>query len=148
MKISDFLGAADVAVDLKASGKQQLLRELAQKAAGALHLAADPIAAELVKRESLGSTGLGGGVAIPHARFADLKAPHAVLVRLRRAIDFEAIDGQPVDIVFLLLLPSDKAGEQLNALASVARRLRNADVLRSLRGAADAAAMYSVMCGE
>jgi nitrogen PTS system EIIA component len=146
MKISDFLAPSHVQIDLRASDKTQLIRELAQRAAGSAGLSADAITAALAQREALGSTGLGGGVAIPHARFAELKQPFGMLARLRKAIAFDAIDGQPVNIVFLLLLPAEKAGEQLNALATVARKLRDRDEL--LQKARDASALYAVMVAE
>jgi len=148
MKISDFLAPSHVQIDLRASDKAQLMRELAQRAAGPAGLSADTIIAALTQREALGSTGLGGGVAIPHARFAELKQPFGLLARLRKAIAFDAIDGQPVNIVFLLLLPAEKAGEQLNALATVARKLRDSGELQLLQKARDAAALYAVMVAE
>jgi PTS system nitrogen regulatory IIA component len=88
---------------------------------------------------------MGGGVAIPHARFQNLKKPFGLLARLRKGIDFDAIDGQPVDIVFLLLLPADAGNQQLNALASVTRKLRNAETLDALRRAADGKSLYHAM---
>ena len=130
MKISDFLAPSDVQIDVRASDKTQLIRELAQRAGNAVGLGADAIVAALAQREALGSTGLGGGVAIPHARFAELKQPFGMLIRLRKGIGFDAIDGQPVDVIFALLLPAEKAGEQLNALANVARALRDASTIR------------------
>jgi PTS system nitrogen regulatory IIA component len=148
MKISDFLSPSHVQIDLRASDKAHLLRDLAQRAAASAGLAADVISAALSQREALGSTGLGGGVAIPHARFTELKQPFGMLVRLRKAIAFDAIDGQPVNIVFLLLLPAEKAGEQLNALATVARKLRNRGELLVLQKAGDAAALYAAMTAE
>ena len=104
MKISDFLSATDVTADVTASDKHELLAELAQQAGAALDLPPEPILAELLKREELGSTGMGGGVAIPHARFHQVKKPFGMLARLRKPIDFDAVDGNPVDTVFLLLL--------------------------------------------
>jgi nitrogen PTS system EIIA component len=148
MKISDFLAPANVQVDVRAPDKAKLLRDLAQQAASSIGLGADVILAALSQREALGSTGLGGGVAIPHARFAELKQPFGMLVRLRKAIVFEAIDGQPVHIVFLLLLPAEKAGDQLNALATVARKLRDRKQLALLEQAGDASALYAVMTAE
>jgi PTS system nitrogen regulatory IIA component len=145
MKISDFLSPADSLVDFRASDKRQLLRELSQKAASSIGLSAESIASSLSKREGLGSTGLGSGVAIPHARLPDLKRPYGILVRLRKAVEFEAIDGQPVDLVFLLLLPEEKATEQLNVLAMVARGLRNPEVLRGLRSASESTDLYKAM---
>jgi PTS system nitrogen regulatory IIA component len=148
MKISDFLAPSNVQIDVRASDKTQLIRELAQRAAGSAGLAADAIIAALAQREALGSTGLGGGVAIPHARFTELKQPFGMLARLRRGIAFDAIDGQPVNIVFLLLLPAEKTGEQLNALATVARKLRDRSELELLQKARDASALYAVMVAE
>jgi PTS system nitrogen regulatory IIA component len=145
MDIKDFLSPRDALVDVRAGDKTRLLQDLAERAAVALDLPADRIANELRKREDLGSTGTGGGVAIPHARMAELKRPFGMVVRLRQPIDFDAIDGKPVDLVFLLLLPAAAAGEQLNAVAGVARRLRDPMSLRRLRGAADGAELFSMM---
>ncbi|MBV8791078.1 MAG: PTS sugar transporter subunit IIA [Pseudolabrys sp.] len=148
MKISDFLAPSHVQIDLRVSDKAHLIRELAQRAAAPAGLSADTIVAALAQREALGSTGLGGGVAIPHARFAELKQPFGMLTRLRKAIAFDAIDGQPVNVVFLLLLPAEKAGEQLNALATVARKLRDRGQLELLTKARDASAFYERMVAE
>src|SRR5262252_5352104 len=145
MEIKDFLLPTDALIKVRAPDKIRLLQELAARAAVALHVPADRISAELLKREHLGSTGTGGGVAIPHARIPDLKKPFGTLVRLRNAIDFDAIDGKPVDIVFLLRLPTQSKGDQLNALASVARKLRDPESVRRLRCADDAAELYSAM---
>jgi PTS system nitrogen regulatory IIA component len=145
MEIKDFLSPDCVMVDVRAPDKAALLQELARRAGAALDVAAGRISAELLRREELGSTGTGGGVAIPHARIAEVKKPFGMLVRLRQAIKFDAIDDQPVDIVFVLLLPAAPVGEQLTALASVARKLRDPVALRRLRNAADGNALYRVM---
>ena len=148
MQIADFLSPDDTLCDVRAADKDRLLRELTGRAANALRLDAAVLADAIAQRERLGSTGMGDGIAIPHARIADLSKPFGLLARLRRAIDFAAIDGQPVDIVFLLLLPSAAHGEQLTALASVARRLRDAQVTADLRDAADGAALYRAIIAE
>jgi len=148
MKISDFLAPSQVQINLRVSDKAQLIRELGQRAAPATGLSTDTIVAALTQREALGPTGLGGGVAIPHARVAELKQPFGMMVRLRKAIAFDAIDGQPVNIVFLLLLPAEKAGEQLNALATVARKLRDRGQLELFTKARDASALYQRMIAE
>ena len=119
-----------------------LLKELAERAATAHGLSAQAVVNEIEKRDDLGSTGIGGGASIPHARFREVKKPFGFLVRLKRAIDFCAIDGQPVDIVFLLLLPASSQLDQLNALAAVARKLRDREVLRKLRGATSVTELY------
>jgi nitrogen PTS system EIIA component len=141
MEIRDFLSPDDALLKVRAPDKTRLLQDLAARAASALNLDPNLVAVELLKREALGSTGTGEGVAIPHARIPDLTRPFGILVRLKNPIDFDAIDGKPVDIVFQLLLPQSQ-GDQLNALASVARKLRNPEALRRLRNAADAAELY------
>lgn len=142
MKIKDFLSPSNVALDVQAADKASLLKELAARAASALNLPADAVAAEIERRDELGSTGLGGGISIPHARFRQLNRPFGLLARLRQPIEFYAVDGRPVDLVFLLLLPASSQLDQLNALAAVARRLRDADVLRNLREATSSTELY------
>jgi len=145
MQIREFLAAADVLVDLRATDKDALLHELAQLAATAARVDAGVVQSEIDKREQLGSTGMGGGIAIPHARVAGVTKPAGVLARLRKPIDFAAIDGAPVDLVFLLLLPTTSQGEQLTALAAVARKLRDPMTAESLRRAADRDAVYRII---
>jgi PTS system nitrogen regulatory IIA component len=145
MKISDLLSPGDVMIDVSVSDKQKLLRALAGKAGSIAGVPPEHVLAELQRREELGSTGIGGGVALPHARFREVDRPIGALVRLRKGIDFEAVDGGPVDLVFLLLLPEAPAGDQLGALAAIARALRNADVAAALRKAADGPQMYRAL---
>ena len=133
MKIKDFLSPSDVMIDVRANDKVGLLKELAARAASALDLPVDAVANEIERRDELGSTGIGGGVSIPHARFREVKKPFGLLARLKHAIEFDAIDGQPVDIVFVLLLPASSQLDQLNALAAVARKLRGPEALHKLR---------------
>jgi len=147
MQIKEFLSRDDVLVELRASDKDALLRDLAERAAALAGIDAETVATEIDKREQLGSTGMGGGIAIPHARLAGVAKPVGVLAKLRRAIDFAAIDGKPVDLVFLLLLPAASQGEQLTALAAVARRLRDPMTAESLRRAADPAEVYRLIAG-
>jgi nitrogen PTS system EIIA component len=148
MKISDFLDPAAVVADGAAADKQQLLTELAGKAASRIDVPAENILSEILKREELGSTGMGGGAAIPHARFHQVDKPFGMLARLRRPIDFDAVDGEPVDLVFLLLLPATPAGGQLGALAHIARKLRDPAVAAALRGARDGATMYQILAAS
>ena len=103
MKISEFLSPSNVVVDVAAADKQKLLQNVGGKAGAIVDVLPERILAELRKREELGSTGVGGGVALPHARFHQISKPTGLLLRLRKAIDFDAVDGEPVDIVFLLL---------------------------------------------
>lgn len=145
MQLADYLSEKNTLVDVQASTKTGLLSNLCARAAVAASSDARTISCEILKREELGSTGVGGGVAIPHARIQGLKSAFGVLARLQKPIDFEAIDGEPVDIVFLLLLPTATSGEDLNVLAAVARRLRNAEALRALRQARNGAAFHGAM---
>ena len=145
MHIRAFFSQNDVIVDVRASDKVQLLKDLSARAA--LEVALDPalVSAEILKREELGSTGLGSGVAIPHARILGLGKLYGILARLKRALDFAAVDGEPVDLVFLLLLPSSTGREQLQALAAVARQLRKPTIAAMLRKARDGSEAYSAM---
>ena len=144
-KISDFLSPDHVMIDIHAGEKSRLLEQLSTQAADEVGLAAQEVATEIAKREELGSTGVGSGVALPHARLRGLKAPFGLLARLRRGIEFDAIDGEPVDIVFLLLLPDAADGPASNALACVARALRDSETLLKLRSAADREALFSAV---
>jgi PTS system nitrogen regulatory IIA component len=145
MKISDLLSPADVMLDARAANKGLLLQVLAGKAAASLDLVVEEIAPCLLRREQLGSTGIGRGVAIPHARLPNLQRPFGLLAKLRQAIEFDAIDGQAVDIVFVLLLPALAETAALGALALVARTLRSSENLARLRGAKTAAELYSAI---
>ena len=148
MKLSDFLSPSDVIADLVAADKQKLLLELAQKGASIFGVRPDHVFAELTKREELGSTGMGDGVAIPHARFQQVTKPYGMLVRLKKPLAFDAVDGKPVDIVFLLLLPETAKGEQLSALALIARKLRDPAITAALRHARDSAEMYRALATD
>lgn len=148
MNIADFLSPADVMIDVAAVDKQTLLLELAHKAGSILDVPPEQLFSELSKREALGSTGMGGGIAIPHARFYQVRKPFGMLVRLRKPLAFDAVDDRPVDIVFLLLLPEGSDGAQLGALASVARKLRNPEFAAALRKAGDSAEMYRTLTAE
>lgn len=145
MKISEFLSPDNVLVDVRAADKTDVLRLLADRAAKVLRLPTAEILTVILKREQLGSTGTGGGIAIPHARMAGLRMPFGTLARLNNGIDFDAIDGRPVDVFFLLLLPASADKEQLAALASVARTLRNPDSMRRLRAARTGEELYRAM---
>jgi PTS system nitrogen regulatory IIA component len=148
MEISAFLSPTEIMVDIVSTHKGQLLLELAQKAAEALDIPKDLIATALLKREELGSTGTGGGIAIPHARISTVAKPFGILVKLRQPIDFEAIDGRPIDVVFLLLLPDAPNSEPLSALACVARTLRAPDVIRSVRHATNTTELYRAVATD
>ena len=145
MTIDDLLAPADVLVGLRAAGKPALLDTLARRVADSLGLASGDVLAALSRREELGSTGVGEGVALPHARLEAIRDPFGLFARLREPIDFGAVDDQPVDLVFLLLLPAGPHADHLNALATVARRLRDKDGAAAMRKARDAAALHALM---
>ena len=135
MEIRDFLKEDDTEVDLRAADKSSLLRTLAARAGSALQLPIDAITNALEQRDELGSTGIGSGVCIPHARMREVQKPFGMFVRLKHPIAYGAIDDEPVDLAFLLLLPASSQLDQLNALAAVSRKLRVPETLRCLREA-------------
>jgi nitrogen PTS system EIIA component len=142
MDIKEILSPHSVAIDVPCSDKATLLRALAMRATANLDLSAEAVALEIEKRDDLGSTGIGGGIAIPHARFREIKQPHGFLVRLKQPVEFDAVDGRGVDLVFLLLLPASSQLDCLNALATVARKLRHPDTSRRMRAAKNAFELY------
>jgi PTS system nitrogen regulatory IIA component len=130
---------------LKVNGKKQALQEIAAKAATLTGQSERTILEILLQREKLGSTGVGNGVAIPHGKLAKLASVFGLFARLERPVDFEALDGQPVDLIFLLLAPEGAGADHLKALARVARLLRDPEVARKLRNSQDADALYAVL---
>jgi PTS system nitrogen regulatory IIA component len=130
---------------LKVNGKKQALQEIAARAAELLGQDERAIFEILLQREKLGSTGVGNGVAIPHGKLAKLNNVFGLFARLERPVDFEALDGQPVDLIFLLLAPEGAGADHLKALARVARLLRDGEVARKLRDSRDAEALYAVL---
>jgi PTS system nitrogen regulatory IIA component len=149
MDFEDICQIVDTVVDLPVHSKSALLHDLAHRAALVLKVDDDTVFSALLKREELGSTGVGNGVAIPHVRLEQVKKPFEIMARLKRPIDFDSIDGQPVDLVCLLLLLSKEQEQaQLNVLAAVARRLRTPEVLEQLRRAPNRVVLYNVMVGR
>jgi len=145
MEISDLLMPTSVVARLRATSKKQALQELSQRAAKVSGLGERQIFSILLEREKLGSTGVGQGVAIPHGRFAGLKGLHGVFARLDQPINFEAVDDQPVDLIFLLLAPESAGADHLKALARISRLLRDKSMCERLRGADDPEALYALL---
>ncbi len=145
MTPGELIGRDGIAAALRVGDKPQLLRELSQRAARLLSIDAETVLDALETREALGSTGIGRGIALPHARLNGLRRFFGMFARLERPIDFDAIDGQAVDLVFLLLVPEHAVHEQLAALASVSRLLRDKNTAASLRAAATAAEIYDIL---
>jgi PTS system nitrogen regulatory IIA component len=147
MRLTDFLDFDSIRVGLSAGNKRKLLQMLGQMAGARLELEADQIVATIGERERLGSTGFGNGVAIPHGKVAGLNGIYALVARLAEPMDYKAIDGQPVDLVFLLLSPPDAGAEHLKALAAVSRVVRHGPTLEKLRGARSRDAFAAVLMG-
>jgi nitrogen PTS system EIIA component len=148
MDLSDLIEASAILPALKANSKRQLLQVLSEKASGITGLSEREIFDTILQRERLGSTGVGNGIAIPHGKLANLGKLFGLFARLDRPVDFEALDGQAVDLVFLLLAPETAGADHLKALARVARLLRDPDVARKLRDSRDAEAIYAVLTLE
>jgi PTS system nitrogen regulatory IIA component len=147
MDLSTLLQPAQCLVDQRYSSKTQCLSELAKRAATALSIEPGPITEALLHRESLGSTGLGNGIALPHARLTTISQPFCLLVKLREPLAFDAVDEKPVDVVCLVLLPAAPSCEQLNVLASIARRLRDAPALAAMRKAKEPKTLFAAAVG-
>jgi PTS system nitrogen regulatory IIA component len=145
MDLADLIAPEAVYPSLKAKTKKQVLQELAQKAAALTRIDAREIFDTLLQREHLGSTGVGRGIAIPHGRLAPLKSIVSVFARLDEPIDFEALDSEPVDLIFLLLAPEHAGADHLKALARISRLLREPSTIERLRASRDRAALYSVL---
>ena len=145
MPITDLAAPNAIIPALKVNGKKQALQEISVKAAELTGQNERTILEILLQREKLGSTAVGGGVAIPHGKLAKLSKVFGLFARLERAVDFEALDGQPVDLIFLLLAPEGAGADHLKALARVARLLRDPEVARKLRDSRDAEAIYAVL---
>lgn len=145
MILSQFLDFEAIRVDLAVNNKRQLLNQLSQVAGQRLSVDPTLIADSISERERLGSTGFGGGVAIPHGKLAGLDRVYALVARLSTAVDYKAIDGGKVDLVFMLLSPPEAGAEHLKALAAVSRLVRNAATVEKLRGARSRDALAAVV---
>ena len=145
MDLSDLIEAPAVLPALKANSKKQLLQLLSDKAAEITGVPDREIFDALMQRERLGSTGVGAGVAIPHGKLTRASRIFGVFARLEKPIDFEALDGAPVDLAFMLVAPEASGADHLKALARIARVLRDPAQLATLRAARDAAGIYAVL---
>jgi PTS system nitrogen regulatory IIA component len=145
MDLADLIAPEAVYPSLKAKTKKQALQDVAQRAAVLTGLDAREIFDTLLQRERLGSTGVGRGIAIPHGRMPGLPSIVSVFARLDEPIDFEALDNEPVDLIFLLLAPEHAGADHLKALARISRLLREPPTIERLRASRDRAALYSVL---
>ena len=145
MRISEILSPAAVRSQAQVSSKKRLFHDLAEMAAQAYGLDASATLDALQERESLGATGVGHGVALPHARIPGLDRVAGLFLRLEKPMDFDAVDRQPVDLVFALLAPDSPGVEHLKALALVSRTLRDGDMRTKLRANDDPVALHAVL---
>ncbi len=145
MEIEDLLNPTGVIAKLRATSKKQVLQELAKRAAEATGLPERQIFEVLLERERLGTTGVGNGIAIPHGKLPGLKQLFGMFARLESPVEFDAIDEQPVDLIFLLLAPEAAGADHLKALARVSRLLRDRSVCEKLRGANQPDAIYALL---
>ena len=145
MEITDLITPDSVIPTLRASSKKQALQDLAKKAAEITGEHERAVFEVLMERERLGTTGVGNGIAIPHGKIASLGRLYGVFARIEEPVDFQAIDDQPVDLVFLLLAPEDAGADHLKALARVSRLLRDAATCEKLRGTDNGDALYALL---
>lgn len=145
MDLSDLIEVPAIMPALKANSKKQLLQLLSERASAIAGIPEREIFDTILQRERLGSTGVGNGIAIPHGKLAGVKQISGVFARLETPIDFEALDDQPVDLVFLLLAPEGAGADHLKALSRIARVLRDADTVAKVRGTQDATAIHALL---
>ena len=145
MTLGELIQPTHVIESLRVGNKAQLLNELSRRAAVAVKLDPSVIQDALLQREALGSTGLGKGFALPHARLPGLLKPFALFARLSKPIDFASVDDRPVDLVVLLLTPTNGANEHLSTLAAISRPMREEAFTRRLRQATSGAALHAVL---
>ncbi|MHC5306234.1 PTS IIA-like nitrogen regulatory protein PtsN [Bartonella sp. LJL80] len=145
MDLSDLIAPEAVIPALKANSKKQVLQILAEKAAAITGLNERTVFDTILQREKLGSTGVGNGIAIPHGKLNNIDHIVGVFARLENPVDFEALDDEPVDLVFLLLAPENAGADHLKALSRIARVLRDPDMVQKLRNTHEAQALHSFL---
>jgi PTS system nitrogen regulatory IIA component len=145
MPLSDLLAPNAIFPSLKVGNKKQMIQELSAEAAKLTGSDERKIFEILLQRERLGSTGVGHGVAIPHGKLPKIERIFCLFARLDKPIDFEALDGEPVDLVFLLLAPESAGADHLKALALIARLLRDPNIAKKLRNSRDASLLYAIL---
>lgn len=145
MEIADLIKPDRVVAQLRATSKKQALQDLARRAAEITDQSERAIFSVLMKRERLGTTGVGNGIAIPHGKLPTLDRLYGVFARLEQPIDFDSIDDRPVDLIFLLLAPESSGADHLKALARVSRLLRDKTACEKLRGTDDPEALYALL---
>ena len=145
MELSSILRVEAVKTLAAVTSKKRLLQEIGDVASTSYGLKQGNVCSALQERESLGPTGVGQGIALPHARLADLEAVHGIFIRVEKPLDFESVDRQPVDLVFALLAPLDAGVDHLKALAMVSRTMRDPGLCAKLRANADPATLHTLL---
>lgn len=145
MSLTELLTPDAVFAPVRANGKKALMQDISERAALITGLPDRELFELLLQRERLGSTGIGDGIAIPHCRIQGLQRMVGLLLRMDKPVDFESLDGQPVDLIFVLLAPDHAGADHLKALARIARLLRDRTVLERLRTAHDPSALYAIV---
>lgn len=145
MEIADLISPQSVIPNLRATSKKQALQDLARRAAELTGLNERAVFDVLLERERLGTTGVGNGIAIPHGKLPSMERLYGLFARLERPINFDSIDEQPVDLIFLLLAPESAGADHLKALARVSRLLRDKSVCEKLRGTDTADGLYALL---
>ena len=143
--LTDLVRADAILGSLKANSKKRVLQDLSVPAARAAGLPERQVFETILQRERLGSTGVGNGIAIPHGKIAGVESLTGAFARLEHPVDFDAIDGEPVDLVFLLLAPENAGAEHLKTLSRIARALRDKDRVARLRSTADPEALLAIL---
>ncbi len=145
MEINDLISSEEVVASLRVTSKKQALQELARRAAEISGEHERAVFDVLMERERLGTTGVGNGIAIPHGKLASLERLHGLFARLEQPVEFQAIDDQPVDLIFLLLAPESAGADHLKALARVSRLLRDKSVCKKLRGTDTPDGLFAIL---
>ncbi len=145
MEIHDLINPESVVANLHVTSKKQAIQDLSKKASEINGLHERAIFDVLMERERLGTTGVGNGIAIPHGKLAELETLHGLFARLEKPVDFQSIDEQPVDLIFLLLAPETAGADHLKALARVSRLLRDKTVCEKLRGTDQSEALFALL---
>jgi nitrogen PTS system EIIA component len=145
MNLAEIIDARAVLPHLKAQNKKQLLQELSQAMAAIVAVDHRIIFETLMTREKLGSTGLGQGIAIPHGRLPHIKRVYGLFARLATPVAYDSVDGEPVDLIFVLLSPDQAGADHLTALARISRLLREPDTMKKLRGTDSSEGLYAIL---
>jgi nitrogen PTS system EIIA component len=145
MDLSDLVTQKSIMPSVKVASKKQLLQVLSEKAAEITGLSERDIFDTIMQREKLGSTGVGNGIAIPHGKLKNVGSITGIFARLETPVDFEALDDEPVDLVFMLLAPETAGADHLKALSRIARILREPDMVAKLRATKDASALFAFL---